>query len=176
MASAPDVGFTLILTVGLSLSVMLNDCEVIAPKLIQELGAEIVKVAFSVPSYKRSSKTVKVTEPVVAPFAIVIDVGSPVKSAEVAVPVIPKLTVWVPTTTADAVAVRVTDVARDSEPKLVFIFKLTVGKSLSVIVATCDVVLPSIIPEDGLLIEKVPVSVHSYIASSATTTVAVPVV
>ena len=55
-----------------SLSVMTIFLEVIVPKVTQEDGEEIVKMAVSSPSVSVSSTTVNVTEPVVFPSEIVI--------------------------------------------------------------------------------------------------------
>ena len=55
-----------------SLSVIEIFCEVVVPSVNPDEGLLIVKIAVSKPSTKRSSATVKVTEPVVCPFTIVI--------------------------------------------------------------------------------------------------------
>ena len=89
-ASVPEAGLTLILTVGLSSSVMLKAWLVVAPKVMQEEAVEIVKIAFSVPSNSASLFTVNVAVPVVCPLKIVMEAGKPVKSAAVAVPEIPR--------------------------------------------------------------------------------------
>ena len=120
---------------------------------------------------------VKVTCPLLAPLAIGIWVGMmPVKSAAVAVPVKARLTVWLPTTGALVVAVTVIAVVPASVPVVGLTERLTVGKSLSVIVTLPVVVVPNVKPAEGLEIVKVPVSVPSIKASSLILTVNEPVV
>ena len=120
---------------------------------------------------------VKVTCPLVAPLAMVIWVGIvPVKSAAVAVPAKARLTVWLPTTGALAVAVTVMLVVPVSAPVVGVTERLTVGKSLSVIVTLPVVVVPNVNPAEGVEIVKVPVSLPSIKASSLILTVNEPVV
>src|SRR4028119_2531897 len=101
---------------------------------------------------------------------------SPVKSAAVAVPKSATFTVWFSRTALDAVAVTViaglpVSVLVTGETR-----RLTVGKSLSVIVTSPVVVVPRTIPLEGFLIVNVPVSLPSTSASSLTLTVNEPVV
>ena len=120
---------------------------------------------------------VKVTCPLVAPLAMVIWVGIvPVKSAGVAVPAKTRLTVWMPTTGALAVAVTVMLPAPTSMSVVGVTERLTVGKSLSVIVTSPVVVVPNVKPAEGLEIVKVPVSLPSIKGSSLILTVNVPMV
>ena len=55
-----------------SLSVIVIFCEVVVLSANPDEGSLIVKTAVSEPSTKMSSATVKVTEPEVCPFTIVI--------------------------------------------------------------------------------------------------------
>ena len=121
---------------------------------------------------------VKVTCPLLAPLAMVIWVGIvPVKSAAVAVPAKTRLTVWLPTTGALAVAVTVMLVVPPASVPVVGVTeRLTVGKSLSVIVTLPVVVVPNVNPAEGVEIVKVPVSLPSIKASSLILTVNEPVV
>ena len=91
-------------------------------------------------------------------------------------PLIPKSTVFPPTTSLEAVAVTIIIVPSCSVPILGLTERLTSGKSLSVIVIFCVVVAPKAIPAVGLLIVKVAVSLPSISASSRIVKVAVPVV
>jgi len=80
--SLPVLGVTLRLTVGKSLSVIVTIPDVVAPRVMPELGLDIANVAVSVPSIRASLLMLMVKEPVVCPLAMVIWVGiTPVKSA-----------------------------------------------------------------------------------------------
>ena len=93
------------------------------------------------------------------------------------VPVTARETVWSPVTAALAVAVTVMTVEAASVPVLALTERLTAGaESLSVMAMFCAVVAPSAIPELGLEIVIVAVSVTSARASSVTVKVTVPVV
>jgi len=92
--SLPVLGVTLRLTVGKSLSVIVTEPDVVAPKTMPLDGAEIVNVPVSDPSIRASLLMLMVKEPVVCPLGIVIWVGIiPVKSVAPAVPVSATLTV-----------------------------------------------------------------------------------
>ena len=95
------------------------------------------------------------------------------------VPLTARLTVWFPETALEAEAVTVITVVANSEPELVLTDKFTVGvdgRSLSFIIIFCVVVAPNAIPEDGLLMVSVAVSLPSISASSSIEKVTEPVV
>ena len=76
-------------------------------------------------------------------------------------PLTARATVWSPVTAKELVAVTVTTVVPASEALLVLTDRLTDGigaGSLSVIKIFCVVVVPNVIPEEGLLIVSVAVS------------------
>jgi hypothetical protein len=137
---------------------------VVAPKDTHDEGLLMVKVADSSPSIDESSIMAKVAVPVVDPLAMVMVAGKvvPLKSVLVnPVPVNDTLTVCVPITDVLAVAVRVMEVRDVSDPVVVLILRLAVGKSLSVMDKDCVVVIPVVIPTDVLLMANVAFSVHS---------------
>jgi hypothetical protein len=177
-ASEPVFVLTDKFTVGaVSLSVMTIFCEVVAPNAIPADGDCIVNTAVSVPSKRASSITVNVTDPVVDPEGIAIVVLLNVKSpAVIFVPETAKLTVWLPITGAEVVAVTVMTVAAASEPAFVLTDKFTIGVSLSVMTILCEVVAPNAIPADGDCIVNTTVSVPSTRTSSTTVNVTDPVV
>ena len=92
------------------------------------------------------------------------------------VPVTVSVTVCGPDTAAEAVAVAVIEVSAASVPALRLTERLTVGKSLSVMVIFWVVVVPKVMPDEGLLMVNVAVSVPSTNTSFTTVKVTVPVV
>ncbi len=92
------------------------------------------------------------------------------------VPVAAMVTVWLPDTAAEAVAVAVIMVPAASVAVLVLTESCTEGKSLSVITMSSDRLVPNVMPAEGLEMVSVAVSVPSISASSKMVKVTEPVV
>ncbi|MDD1415240.1 choice-of-anchor I family protein, partial [Dolichospermum sp. ST_con] len=87
------------------------------------------------------------------------------------VPVTPKLTVWSLETELEAVAVTVITVVPASEPEVLLTDRFTVGvaaTSLSVMVMFWEVVVPSVIPEEGVVVGVINGLTYAFIGLERT--------